>query len=135
MNSRAREFPVLPFHVHLEPTTGAQSVNGTACPLPRQCRKQCDFAVVALQQHLGNRRRAAEVPVHLKRRMIIKQVGQRGALQKSDNVLVRLFGVTKAGPEVDDPRAAPTGMPTAVRQPVLERFLRAQPSSPARLAN
>src|SRR5262249_27478076 len=79
---------------------------------------------VALQQHLGDARRTAEVAVNLERRGDGEQGGQRWFCEQSEQVLVSLPPVFQPRPEVDDPRPAPARVPTAIFKPVFERLAR-----------
>ena len=69
----------------------------TVRPRRGQRRQQANLSLVALQQHLGDGRRAAEVAVDLKRRVRVEHVGigALGAEQELQNV-VRVIAVGRA---------------------------------------
>ncbi len=71
---------------------------------------------VALEQHLRDAGRAAEVAVNLKRRMGVEEVRERVPGQRFDEHLVRVIAVEEARPEIDFPRLAPAGAPVAAKE-------------------
>ena len=79
---------------------------------------------VALQEHLGDTRRAAKVAVDLKRRMVIEKVRMRTLLQEQPNMLAGLLAVEEPGLKIDNPCAAPAGMASAVLQAPSNRLAR-----------
>ena len=83
---------------------------------------RCPF--VALQQHLGKARAAAEVAVNLKRWAVVEQVGQRAAPQQGPILLARRITVLQPGEETDHPGAAPTCSASAVGQSMVENLAR-----------
>src|SRR5581483_4097203 len=121
---RRRRQSVLPRHVDPQPAARAQRRHRSGAPCLRQGREELQFACLALNQHLGNRRRTPEVPVDLKRRVIVEQIRQRRPRQQRRQILIRLLPVGQPSPEVDDPRATPPGAAAPVSQPPLDRRAR-----------
>ena len=70
-----RDFSVLPSAFHHLVASDAEAFEMAVLPYRRQGGQQLDFAVVALQQHLGNACRAAKVTVDLERRMGAEEIG------------------------------------------------------------
>ena len=68
-----------PLHIDKESAPGYQTFYTPFFPTGRQSRQEMNRTVVALQQHVGNAGRPAEVAVTLKRRMGVEQVGIRAA--------------------------------------------------------
>ena len=64
-------------------------------------------AHVALEEHLGDAGRGAEVAVDLERRMGVEEVGVGAALELLAEHLVGVVAVEESRPEVDLPRLAP----------------------------
>jgi hypothetical protein len=56
--------------------------------------------------------------------MIVQQVGKCGCGKKSNDMLVCEIPLAKAGPEIHDPRPAPTGVPASSLQSSLKRYAR-----------
>ena len=79
------------------------------------------MAGMALQEHLGDGGGGTEVAVDLERRMVVKQVGKGRLGDQGTEVLPGLCAVAQAGEEVDDPGAAPAGVPPAVGEASLQR--------------
>ena len=109
-NGRALERAVLPRQIDLEPAARSQAGDVTVRPRRGKRRQQANLSLVALQQHLGDCRRAAEVAVDLKRRVRVEHVGvgALGAEQELQDV-VRVVAVAEPRPEVDPPRGGPAG--------------------------
>ena len=115
---------VLPLQVKLETAARLQSFHGAIGPRRWQGRQQEHETVVALQQHLGNACRTAEVAVYLEWRMGIKQI-RIGAstlfLRAEDeegvgrerqlvlNELVGMVAVEETGPRTHLPAHRPSG--------------------------
>src|SRR5690606_31217166 len=76
---------------------------------------------MALEEHLDNSRRAAEVAIDLKGWMSVEQVRQRRLPEQRQEVLVRPLTVAQPREEVDDPGPAPPGVTAAVGQPPIDR--------------
>ena len=74
-NLRALEGAIVPRQVDLESAARSEACDSACRPRCGQSRQQADLSLVALQQHLGDCRRAAEVAVDLKRRMRIEHIG------------------------------------------------------------
>ena len=70
-----RDLAVFPCAFHHLAATCAESFEMSASPYRGQGGQQLDFSVMALQQHLGDAGRAAEVAVNLERRMGAEEVG------------------------------------------------------------
>ena len=103
-----------PAQIQSQPTLGAKAFHTTFPPHFRQ-RGQKRYPVgPALDQHGGYPRNASEIAVDLEGRVIVKQVGQSGALQQQPYVFPRLFPVPQSRPEIDDPRPAPAGVAPSV---------------------
>src|SRR5204863_7970963 len=107
-DARALEPAVLPRQVDLEPTARSQSGDATVGPRRGKRRQKANLSRVALHEHLGDRRGAAEVAVDLKRRVRVEHVGVRplGTEQEFQDV-VRVIAVAKPGPEIDSPSSRP----------------------------
>src|SRR5688572_29277086 len=112
---------VLPVDVHLDPSARPQPAHPTGRPRGWQRRKQVDLSGVALEEHLGDPRRRAEVAVDLKRRVRVEQVGVDTAaagvvrgraprrLEQVGEDYERVVAVAHARPEVGLPRHRPAG--------------------------
>ena len=98
------------FHaeIDLEPAARSQARDVTVRPRRRKRRQQSNLSLVALQQHLGDCRRAAEVAVDLKRRVRVEHV-RVGALRAEQELqdVVRVVAVAEPRPEVDPPGGGP----------------------------
>ena len=107
-NRRALERPMLPGQTDLESAGRSQPCDLTVRPRRGQRRQQPDLPLVALQQHLGDGRRAAEVAVDLERRVRVEHVGigALGAEQELQDV-VGVVAVGEPRPEIDPPRRRP----------------------------
>ena len=105
----------IPLDVDGDVTARANAGDAALAPRLRQRRQDVDLAVLALQQHLDDAGRGAEVAVDLERRMRVPQVGQRAVAQQAFEQLVRAVAVAQARPEVDLPRAAPARAGVAAR--------------------
>jgi hypothetical protein len=88
---------------------GTQAVHAARRPRAGQRRQHVDRAELALQQHFGDARGGAEVPVDLERRVGVPQVRQRARGELVAEQLVRPVAVQQPRPEVDLPGLAPTG--------------------------
>ena len=77
---------------------------------------------MALEEHLRKTRRPSEVAVDLKRRVGVEQVRQRGLPEQGQDIFVSDIALPQPRPEIDDPRAAPSGVAAAMGQPALERL-------------
>jgi hypothetical protein len=73
---RRFELPALPSQIDFKTAARAQAFDAPFGPGRGQCGQQVNFSGVALQQRLGDARRAAEVAVDLERRVNVEQVGQ-----------------------------------------------------------
>ena len=73
-----------------------------------------------VQQHLTEARRAAEVPVNLKGRVVVEEIGKRISTQKLLYVLPGLLPRLQTRPAVDHPGAAPASVPALMRQAPLQ---------------
>jgi len=63
-----------PFHVHREPPARPEPGHLALGPCAGQRGQEPDNAPVALEEHLGDPGRAAEIPVNLERRMGAEEV-------------------------------------------------------------
>ena len=70
----AGDLAVLPLDVHLMAAAGAQAGDLAVRPCVRQGGQQADHAAMALHEHFGDRRGAAEIAVDLERRMQAEEV-------------------------------------------------------------
>ena len=95
---------IIPFDVDFQPSARAKPGDFAVVPGRRQGGEKLQFAGFALDQHLGDRGRSSEVAIDLKRRVIVEQVGQRGAGQQRSQILISLLAIGQPCPEVDDPR-------------------------------
>ena len=75
-----------------------------------------------LDQHLCDPRRPAEIAVDLKRRMVVEEVRQRRLHEQQPQILVRRVAIVQSRHEVDQPRAAPSGVSATVGESEVERF-------------
>ena len=105
----------VPRNIDFEPAANAQALHAAVGPPGRQGRQQVDLAFVRLDEHLGNRGRAAEIAVDLERWMIVEQVRQRALGPQGVEMIVRMGPVAEPGKEADDPRPAPTMSPFTPR--------------------
>ena len=101
-------FPIdIPCHSAAQPCTQQR----TLVPLGRQRRQQQNLplpaqgVITALQDCTGDSRSTAKISVNLKRRMVVKKIGQGGTGQQKFQILLYLLGVPKLCPEIDDPGA------------------------------
>ena len=69
------DFPIFPSTFHHLIATGTEPFEMAVYPYRWQGGQQLYFAVMALQQHLGDACRAAEVAVNLERWMGAEEVG------------------------------------------------------------
>src|SRR5687768_16638888 len=76
---------------------------------------------MTLHQHLGHAGRSTKIPVDLKRRVIVEQIGECRLGKKRDYVFMCKIALFEARPEVDYPGAAPTRMTASRGQTALER--------------
>ena len=105
---------VFPGAFHGLIAVGAEAFSMAVFPHGGEGGQQLDGAVVALQQHLGDSRRAAEVAVDLERRMGAEKVrvgacpvaaiGLDGGLQQVLQQPVGMVAIAETGPEADLPR-------------------------------
>ena len=130
LDLRLNEISVPPGEIHLETAPGPKSLNPALSPCGRkggQKMQKCGVTaigvfngLVTLQERLRDSCRSAKVPVDLEGRMVVEKIGQGGLPQEGAKVLVNLFTIAQPGPEIDDPRAAPAGVTTAVSQAKVE---------------
>ena len=69
------DLAILPRTLHHLIASGTKTFEVAILPYQRQGGQQFDFAVMALQQHLGDASRAAEVAIDLERRMRAEEIG------------------------------------------------------------
>ena len=74
-HSRTRDLAILPRAFHHLAVAGAKPFEMAVLPHRWQGGQQLDVPVMALQQHLGDAGRTAEVAVDLERRMGAEEVG------------------------------------------------------------
>ena len=74
-NGCLHEPAVAPFQAHLKPASGFEPRDAAIGPHHREGGQELDGSFMALNQHLGHGRHSPEVPVDLKRRMCIEEVG------------------------------------------------------------
>lgn len=79
---------------------------------------------MTLQQHLGDGGRCAEVAVDLEWRMRVQQIWQRGLGEQRHQILVRQIAFLQSRPEIDDPRARPSGVTAARSETPFQRGTR-----------
>ena len=70
-----RDFAVFPRAFHYLAIAGAEAFEMSVLPHRWQGGQQLNLSIMALQQHLGDAGRAAEVAVDLERRMGAEEVG------------------------------------------------------------
>ena len=110
-----------PFDIDTESPASAQAGYGSIGPRFGQSRQERDFIVLALQQHFGNPGCAAEISIDLKWRMSIEKVRQRRFGEQSGEMVVRKIAFFQSRAEIDNPRAAPSGIPASRLEPPLQR--------------
>ena len=104
------EFAVFPLDIDFETAAGAKAFYRAVGPGLGQRGQNFDLAGVALQQHFGDARRAAEIAVDLERRMGVEHVRIRARrIEQHGENLVGVLGVLQTGPEVQPPADAPAG--------------------------
>ena len=69
------DLAILPRTLHHLIASCAKPLEMAVFPYRRQGGQQLDFAVVALQQHLGDACRSAKVAINLERRMGAEEIG------------------------------------------------------------
>src|SRR5262245_29855025 len=99
VNLRRLELPAPPSYIDFKSAAGAQPFDAPVGPGRRRRGQQVNLSRVALQQHLGDARGAAEVAVDLERRVNVEQVGQRRFAEQREQVLIRLLSVFESRPE------------------------------------
>src|SRR5262249_9340980 len=75
MDIRRFDTAALPLQIDFEPAPRAHAFDARFSPGRRRRRQQLNLSRMALEQHLGDARRPAEVAVDLERRMNVEQVG------------------------------------------------------------
>ncbi len=118
-NGKGRKSAVLERCVHRKtaPRSESRKAAGIAGGYGGQQR---DLVLFALQQHLGDPGRAAEVPVDLERRVGVEEVRQRGFRKERPEVLCSLLSVPETGVQANEPRAGPARVTAAVGEPFFE---------------
>ena len=112
-----RDPAILPSTLHHLIVSGAKSFEMAVLPYRRQGGQQFYFAIMALQQHLGDASRAAEVTVDLERRMSAKEVGigasgltsvkMDGGLKEIPQEMIGMVAVVETCPETNLPCPRP----------------------------
>src|SRR4030095_7122438 len=94
------QLAVLPFDVYPEAAARTQPFDAARRPCLRQRRQQFDLTRMALHEHLGYSRSAAEIAVDLEWRMRVEHigVGAFGADKHVDDVVSRLRGLQTRTP-------------------------------------
>ena len=108
-----RDLAVFPSTFHHLAITGAEPFEMAVLPHRRQGGQQLDFPIMALQQHLGNASRAAEVAVDLERWMGTEKIGigactvasvkMDSGLEEVPQKMIGMVAIMKARPEADLP--------------------------------
>lgn len=118
---RAGQLSFVPRQIDAVSTAGSQPSHAAVLPFGRQGGKQAQKAFMALHQHFRNTGGEAKVAVDLEGRMVIQQVFKGGMRQQETHIFACFFAIQQPCPEVDDPRAAPTGVAAAMGEPALQR--------------
>jgi hypothetical protein len=113
----------------VKPPRARKPVTWPSAQTERQSGVKINNSCVARQQHLGNRRCRAKIPVNLEdrsfsRRMGVKEIQVRAVLHQHGERIPGRVSISQARPEVDRPRATPTCIRAAVSQPPFERNTR-----------
>lgn len=87
----------------------AKTFKASVLPFFGKRGHEVDISFVALQEHFGNSRSAAEVSVYLERRVRGPEVGKRTSFQKRTQNIIRPFAVFGPRPSVKFVRYGPTG--------------------------
>ena len=113
-----RDLTVFPSTFHHFIASGAKPFEMAVFPHWRQGGKQLYFAIMALQQHLGDACRAAEVAVDLEWRMSAEEVGigtrwmasvkMDGGLEQVPQKPIGMVTVVKSRPEANLPCSRPS---------------------------
>ena len=113
-----RDFAVFPRAFHHFSITGAKPFEMAVFPYRWQGGQQLDFPIMALQQHLGDASRAAEVAINLERRMGAEEVGigaclmasvkMNGRLEEVPQKTISMVTIVKTRPKADFPSPRPT---------------------------
>lgn len=77
-----------PSGINHEVAAGDKAAEAPLFPPAWERRQRANTAFMTLEQHLRDAGGAAEVPVNLKRRMSVPQVGQRTAFQQQAEEMI-----------------------------------------------
>ena len=100
----------LPANVDCIAATGSQPAHFPVFPFVRQCGKQADDIVMALQKHFYDAGTRSIIPVNLERRMRVEQIRIRTALLPIGSIrcfqltlqkFQRPISITESGPKTD----------------------------------
>lgn len=102
-----------PFEIDLEAASGEKAGDFAVRPGERESGQQMDKPQVALQQHLGDAGRAAEIAIDLERRMGVPQIVQSTVPKKIPEQFVGSVSVIQSCPLVQFPAHTPACGPVS----------------------